>query len=247
MPDATVDLGAKFSSAPLTEQIRALVRLLRTYSEADARPSLWGALRAFIEDYGYNRLSVFEASTSKAASEVEVLFSDATSQILGNYRRAGVAALFERAQRSAEPFTRHARQTDGSPDAPTLVLYPAWNLFLPLQELDAAKGVAVLGGELPDTSDTAVSFIQVAAEAAFDRALHLIGREGAISPGALSEREATILSWAAAGKTDAEIGSLLKISARTVRFHTDNAKRKLGVATRIQAITEALRAGLIKV
>lgn len=243
MPDATVDLGAKFSSAPLTEQIRALVRLLRTYSEADARPSLWGALRAFIEDYGYSRLSVFEDSTSRAGVEVEVLFSDATSQILGNYRRSGMAALFERAHRSGEPFTRHARQNDGS----IFALYPAWNLFLPLQELDAVKGVAVLGGELPDTSDTAVSFIQVATEAAFDRALQLVGREGAISPGALSEREATILSWAAAGKTDAEIGSLLKISARTVRFHTDNAKRKLGVATRIQAITEALRAGLIKV
>jgi DNA-binding CsgD family transcriptional regulator len=92
----------------------------------------------------------------------------------------------------------------------------------------------------------AKSLIQVATESAFDRAQTLPSVDGIPVAGLLSPREAAILRWAAAGKTDAEIGVMLKISARTVRFHTDNAKRKLRVTTRIQAVTEALRLGLIK-
>ena len=57
----------------------------------------------------------------------------------------------------------------------------------------------------------------------------------------LSPRETECLRWAALGKTDNEIGTILTISPRTARFHIENAKKKLGVATRIQAVTEALR------
>ncbi|MBI1212053.1 MAG: hypothetical protein GC190_11365 [Alphaproteobacteria bacterium] len=125
-------------------------------------------------------------------------------------------------------------------------LYPGQNLIVPVPDSDVAKGVAVIAGDNPDTSTIAKSLIQVATETTFDRAQNLPNTDGTASPALLSPREVAILGWAAAGKTDAEIGGLLKISARTVRFHTDNAKRKLRVSTRIQAVTEALRLGLIK-
>ena len=39
----------------------------------------------------------------------------------------------------------------------------------------------------------------------------------------------------------AEIAVILSIKPRTARFHIENAKRKLGVATRVQAVAEAMR------
>src|SRR5262249_34637051 len=57
----------------------------------------------------------------------------------------------------------------------------------------------------------------------------------------LSPRELQCLQWASRGKTDAEIGLILGISARTARFHIENAKKKLGAATRVQAVAEAMR------
>jgi len=57
----------------------------------------------------------------------------------------------------------------------------------------------------------------------------------------LSPRELQCLQWASKGKTDGEIGVILSISARTARFHIENAKRKLGAATRVQAVAEAMR------
>jgi DNA-binding CsgD family transcriptional regulator len=61
----------------------------------------------------------------------------------------------------------------------------------------------------------------------------------------VTPRESEVLAWVAAGKSDWAIGRILNISRKTVNFHVENAKRKLGVGTRIQAVIVALRTGLI--
>jgi DNA-binding response OmpR family regulator len=62
----------------------------------------------------------------------------------------------------------------------------------------------------------------------------------------LGERERETLTWAARGKTFAEIGEILGLSRRTVEFHLDNARRKLGVPTRTQALIKAALGHLIE-
>lgn len=62
----------------------------------------------------------------------------------------------------------------------------------------------------------------------------------------LREREVETLTWAARGKTFEEIGTILSLSRRTVEFHLDNARRKLGVATRTQALIKAATERLIQ-
>ena len=53
---------------------------------------------------------------------------------------------------------------------------------------------------------------------------------------ACSRRELECLSWAARGKSAWEIGRILGIARRTLSFHLDNAKAKLGVRTICQAV-----------
>jgi DNA-binding response OmpR family regulator len=62
----------------------------------------------------------------------------------------------------------------------------------------------------------------------------------------LREREVETLTWAARGKTYWEIGEILGLSKRTVEFHLENARRKLGVATRTQALIKAATGHLIQ-
>jgi DNA-binding response OmpR family regulator len=62
----------------------------------------------------------------------------------------------------------------------------------------------------------------------------------------LRDREVETLTWAARGKTFAEIGTILSLSKRTVEFHLENARRKLGVATRTQALIKAAAGNLIQ-
>ena len=53
--------------------------------------------------------------------------------------------------------------------------------------------------------------------------------------GQVTPREAEVLRWVAAGKSDAQIGAILRISARTVQKHLQNIYDKLGVESRTAA------------
>jgi DNA-binding response OmpR family regulator len=63
---------------------------------------------------------------------------------------------------------------------------------------------------------------------------------------ALADREVECLTWAARGKTSAEIGQIVGTSKRNVDFHIETACRKLNVATRMQAAVKAVSGRLIE-
>ena len=63
----------------------------------------------------------------------------------------------------------------------------------------------------------------------------------------LSARECDCLQWTAAGKTAWEASVILGISERTVRFHLNAAREKLGCATTTQAVAKAVVSQLIHV
>ena len=62
----------------------------------------------------------------------------------------------------------------------------------------------------------------------------------------LNDREVETLTWAARGKTSAEIAEILGITKRTVDFHVDNARIKLGAPTRTAAVIKAAAGRLIE-
>ena len=64
---------------------------------------------------------------------------------------------------------------------------------------------------------------------------------------ALTEREIQVLSLVASGLTADDIALKLDIVARTVRFHVDSARTKMGALNREEAIALVAKAGLISV
>lgn len=61
----------------------------------------------------------------------------------------------------------------------------------------------------------------------------------------LSKREVECLTWAAVGKTDEEIATVLSRSCATVRFHIHNAAVKLDAVNRSQTIFKAAQLGFL--
>ena len=61
----------------------------------------------------------------------------------------------------------------------------------------------------------------------------------------LSERERETLQLIAEGKTAKEIAQVLSISIKTVAFHRENIKRKLGLRTTAELTKHAIEQGLI--
>ncbi|MEO8812745.1 MAG: autoinducer binding domain-containing protein [Caulobacteraceae bacterium] len=61
----------------------------------------------------------------------------------------------------------------------------------------------------------------------------------------LSGRERDCLGFVAMGKSDHDIADILGVSHTTVVSHVGNARRKLGVKTRAQAVATAMIAGIL--
>ncbi|MGW5373690.1 response regulator transcription factor, partial [Streptomyces sp. NPDC004011] len=61
----------------------------------------------------------------------------------------------------------------------------------------------------------------------------------------LAPRELDVLSWVAAGATNAAVAERLGLRPETVKGYLRSAMRKLGAHTRGEAVTAARRAGLL--
>ncbi len=70
-------------------------------------------------------------------------------------------------------------------------------------------------------------------------------RDSTGAPALLTRREAEVLRLAAEGLDNRAIADQLFVSERTVKFHLQNAYRKLGVANRTAAAASARRHGMI--
>jgi DNA-binding NarL/FixJ family response regulator len=62
----------------------------------------------------------------------------------------------------------------------------------------------------------------------------------------LNDREVEVLTWVARGKTSAEIAQIVGLTKRTIDFHIDNARAKLGASTRTEAVIKAATGRLIE-
>jgi DNA-binding NarL/FixJ family response regulator len=65
-------------------------------------------------------------------------------------------------------------------------------------------------------------------------------------PTMLHDREIELLTWVARGKTSAQIAKITGLAKRTIDFHLDNARIKLGAATRTEAAIKAAASNLIE-
>ena len=69
--------------------------------------------------------------------------------------------------------------------------------------------------------------------------------EGSVAEAKLTERERGVLRLVARGLTNRDIAERLSVSPSTVGFHVHNILTKLDAKTRTEAVTTALREGLI--
>ncbi|WP_281508179.1 LuxR family transcriptional regulator [Pseudomonas sp. TNT3] len=61
----------------------------------------------------------------------------------------------------------------------------------------------------------------------------------------LTNREAEVLQWSAAGKSSWEIAQIVNCTEAGVNYHFNNIRRKFGTSSRWTAVVKALEQGLI--
>jgi len=113
---------------------------------------------------------------------------------------------------------------------------------VPVVGTTGQTGGAVLLGARYEGDPICLAMLKLACLYACDRVISL-QRTAVRQRYGLSEREFECMKWVSGGKTDWEIGQILSISNKTVNYHVENAKRKMKVPTRVQAVVAALLAG----
>lgn len=122
----------------------------------------------------------------------------------------------------------------------------AQGLVIPIHGTARYRGIVSVSGAQVASDSRSRAAIHLMALYCHERLTRLQARGSVVAldrRNALSPRERECLHWVAAGKTDDEIATILAIRATTAHWHVENAKRKLDVATRIQAVIAAYRAG----
>jgi LuxR family quorum sensing-dependent transcriptional regulator len=118
-------------------------------------------------------------------------------------------------------------------------------LVVPIPGPAGSTAGVSMSGRGPDLTLQSRPAIHLMALYAFDRAAG-----PPVTPRSkpfLTAREREVLSWVAAGKSAWDIGEELNIAKRTVDEHAQTAMRKLGAATRTQAVALAIRDRFISV
>ena len=118
--------------------------------------------------------------------------------------------------------------------------------IVPVFRAGGYAGVCCLVGTADDPDPAPRARLRFIAEHSHDRLRALSaanGTEGA--PPVLTPREVQILALARQGLSDAGIAQAAAISVRTVRFHFDNARRKLAARSRGEAIAIAVARHLL--
>jgi LuxR family quorum sensing-dependent transcriptional regulator len=227
------------------------VKVADAIRHARSPAEIWRALKTFATPLGFTHLSVLspmEASATKI--KPHVLYADAPAAFFDAFDANGFLPhhpLIQNALVSAEPFTtRQIQARDLTPEQTKALEFIGTQLNLtagfivPVRRNGALLGIVTYGGNNCRVGPIERSILHLLAHAALTHAIEVkdVKELPAVD---LSPRELQCLQWASRGKTDSEIGVILGISARTARFHIENAKRKLGAATRVQAVAEAMR------
>jgi len=229
--DAFLELGELFGRLATAASLTSVGTLLQQYAAG----------------YGLTRVSFLDLQSATSRVSDAVLFTNMPARVLRRLDRvADYAAhpLVERARETHVPFEISLPQSLGffgkkthRPD-----IQPSTNgLIVPLNDDDGTVAMATLVGAKPSLSPLCIDKLKLAVHAGWHRAQELNAGTSTAGTPKLTARELECLTWVSRGKTDQEIARLIAVAPRTVRFHIDNAKTKLNVDTRVQAVARLLR------
>lgn len=240
----------------MTDHFSGLCEALTRIAAAPNPGVVWAAVKEFAGRYGYTSLLVAEAPNGKSTLQEAVAYVEVRKQNLIDFDKSQTYAnhpIVVRARQTNAPFTIAELKAD--PQFPSKfwieqlpkVIREGDGIVVPVYRENELWAGLAFGGEEPDKTPLVRSSLQVVSHAAIERFVALRDAKSPPAPIVLSVRETQCLSYIATGNEDDEISRLLGISPRTVRFHVDSAKTKLGVTSRVQAVTKALRERLISV
>ncbi|MCB1385968.1 MAG: autoinducer binding domain-containing protein [Nitratireductor sp.] len=117
-------------------------------------------------------------------------------------------------------------------------------IYFSVSDKHGNRGAFGFSGDRPPPDHNEKMMLSYLTSHAFE---HLIRNEVSSSSAKemLTERERDCIQWTAAGKTSAEVASILEISENTVNHYLSTASLKLNTVNKAHTVARAIRLGLI--
>jgi len=121
-----------------------------------------------------------------------------------------------------------------------------YGINFPMHNSKGGLGVVLFGSDvdfnfLPDEQ----IFLEILSRYSYDQISKILGAPAEIAQISLSERERDILTLVAQGKTNWEIGAILKLSEYSVRDYLKDVSKRMQTSNRTHTVTRAIQLGLI--
>jgi len=240
-----------------------LIEFIEQTSKAETVGQLFSLLENVMENYGFDRV-LFSLMTDHAS-----IGKPSGHGIMRNYPGEWMAYYADRKYEDADPVRQYVVQAPAPftwsfledhlqlmPDQQKVMdeareagLYHG--IAIPMRgPMGAIAGIgaasSAAGGS--DISRDTLALVNAACQQFY---ASFIGLEQKTVPSAqegvsLTEREKEVLKWCAQGKTTWEIGVILGLSEAGVLFHLRNVMKKFNTSSRVYAVMQAVRFGLIQ-
>jgi DNA-binding CsgD family transcriptional regulator len=237
---------------------RVTFDVLRQSKDLESLAALNALFAPAFRALGFRHFATFGHVCIDRVDDLEVLFGQPDVAWYRHYRSLGLAGSDPRLRhmlRSAEPAWLSELASSDGITAPSREFLKelqsfgytesfVWPIHLPAGPV---RGVILLGVAGEPSRDTQVAAVALA------QGYHVAGAPLWWSeqcgddddPVGLRPRQVECLAWARQGKSSADIGRILGISARTVDEHIAHACEALEVRTRVQAVARAVQLGRI--
>lgn len=238
------------------EKFVEFAELILSLESAASVSDVYAALQNYAKRIGYTRMSAFDLTRGSQCFTDALIHSHLSQSRIQNWEPVGSFwkhPLVKKSRESVESFPLSAVDF-GEVSELHCPLGPGVNAkgaaggwVVPVHEERLTQAFMTFVDSKPAPNSQAEDLLKLAVYATWNKTKSLadhVPDEKNSTP--LTIREVECLRWAAKGKTHAEAGKLLGISPRTVRFHIQNAKAKMNVDTRIQAVTRMLRDQSVK-
>jgi DNA-binding CsgD family transcriptional regulator len=222
--------------------------------KASSDDEVWKRAKYFAAEFNCNHCVALDNERLPSGLSKSLLYSDVPADVCADIDRKGlnVGHPFETyARENCLPFLASDVRRDARfhslrwSELISNALYHGDAVITPVRVRRGLAGAAVFAGQDIKDSPVARSSLMVVAHAAFDRCDALVMGVKPEALALLSTREIDCLQILARGLPDEEAARLLGITKRTVRYHVDHAKQKLGVSSRVHAVAAAVNRGLI--
>jgi LuxR family quorum sensing-dependent transcriptional regulator len=148
-------------------------------------------------------------------------------------------------------FWREAIEATASREAKDIMMraeiYGLKNgICFPIHNINGFEAGVSLSGFPNSPKKTEIRSLYLASIMAFNT-LRRIKSDHPLRIQAISQREKEVLTWCALGKTSTDIANILFVSENTVNVHVKNAISKLSARNKTEAVTIAVRIGVIDI